>query len=347
MLDRVQLKYEAKAITKNARESAYVFTLIYLAIGLVLDGIDYLVSGSPQTEVYGYLADYMPEAAVYLRGTEPILHLPAPAVWFVSIVISLVTAVLGAGYILYTMNVRKGLITPYTTLFDGFLFAGKIILLEIVQYIFVFLWSLLFIIPGIIAGYRYRFALYNLCENPEMGVMEALNKEATYGLADEMDKHIAGMAATREAVKYASSATSITKSNVLEEIDKALEKLYGNNVKPNGKIMMEVPPWFYMRLKQAYTALDTDNSKMLENGRVGKYGNVIVKMSNNVDVDSSANSLITVHTDKAVAFVNPMTHVEAYRPEKGFSDAVKGFVLYQAKIVRPKELVVLNCKAGV
>lgn len=175
MLDRVQLKYEAKAITKNARESAYVFTLIYLAIGLVLDGIDYLVSGSPQAEVYGYLADYMPEAAVYLRGTEPILHLPAPAVWFVSIVISLVTAVLGAGYILYTMNVRKGLITPYTTLFDGFLFAGKIILLEIVQYIFVFLWSLLFIIPGIIAGYRYRFALYNLCENPEIGVMEALN----------------------------------------------------------------------------------------------------------------------------------------------------------------------------
>ena len=58
----------------------------------------------------------------------------------------------------------------------------------------------------------------------------------------------------------------------------------------SGQIMMEVPPWFYMRLKQAYTARDTDNSKMLENGRVGKYGNVIVKMSNNVAVDSSANS---------------------------------------------------------
>lgn len=178
------------------------------------------------------------------------------------------------------------------------------------------------------------------------GVMEALNAEATYGLADEMDKHISSMAASREAVKYASSATAITKENVLDEIDKALEKLYANNVKPNGKIMMEVPPWFYMRLKQAYTALDTDNSKMLENGRVGRYGNVIVKMSNNVAVDSSANSLIMIHTDKAIAFVNPMTHTEAYRPEKLFSDAVKGFVLYQAKIVRPKELIVLNCKAG-
>lgn len=178
------------------------------------------------------------------------------------------------------------------------------------------------------------------------GVMEALNAEATYGLADEMDKHIASMAAAREAVKHAGSATAITKSNVLNEIDKGLEKLYANNVKPNGKIMMEVPPWFYMRLKTAYTALDTDNSKMLENGRVGRYGNIIVKMSNNVAADSSGNSLIMIHTDKAIAFANPMTHTEAYRPEKGFSDAVKGFVLYQAKIVRPKELIVLNVKAG-
>ncbi len=178
------------------------------------------------------------------------------------------------------------------------------------------------------------------------GVMEALNAEATYGLADEMDKHIASMAAAREAVKVAGSATAITKSNVLDEIDKGLEKLYANNVKPNGKIMMEVPPWFYMRLKAAYTALDTDNSKMLENGRVGRYGNIIVKMSNNVASDSSGNSLIMIHTDKAIAFANPMTHTEAYRPEKGFSDAVKGFVLYQAKIVRPKELIVLNVKAG-
>ena len=43
------------------------------------------------------------------------------------------------------------------------------------QYIFIFLWTLLFIIPGFIAAYRYRFAVYNLCENPDMGVMEAIN----------------------------------------------------------------------------------------------------------------------------------------------------------------------------
>lgn len=173
MLDRVQLKMEAKAITKNARVSAYLFTLLYLAIALVLDGLDWLVSGGTRNDVVTYMESYMGvDVSVYLNSP---LSLPAAASGFISIVVGLVAVVLSAGYILYAMSVRKGLETPYSTMFDGFLFAGKIILLSIVQYIFIFLWSLLFIIPGIIAGYRYRFALYNLCENPEMGVMEALN----------------------------------------------------------------------------------------------------------------------------------------------------------------------------
>ena len=172
MLDRVQLKMEARAITKNARVSAYLFTLLYLAIGLVLDSLDWLTSGS--SDVIVYMETYMPEVDVSFYPTSP-LSLPPVVSGFISIVTGLVAVVLSAGYILYAMSVRKGLETPYATMFDGFLFAGKIILLSIVQYIFIFLWSLLFIIPGIIAGYRYRFALYNLCENPEMGVMEALN----------------------------------------------------------------------------------------------------------------------------------------------------------------------------
>lgn len=175
------------------------------------------------------------------------------------------------------------------------------------------------------------------------GVMEALNAEATQGLANEMDVHIASMATAREAVKHASVAEVVTAANVLKTIDNALVKLYTNDVKPTAKITITVPPWYYMLVKQAYTALDTDNSKMLENGRVGRYGNVVVKMSNNVAKSGGADQIM-LRTNKAVAFCNPMTHSEAYRPEDGFSDAVKGFVLYQAKIVRPKELIVLNVK---
>jgi len=178
------------------------------------------------------------------------------------------------------------------------------------------------------------------------GIMEALSKETSEGLADEMDKYVADLAKADEAVLHTEAPTQITKANVIETIDEALVRLYANDVKPTSKITLTVPPWFYMILKQRYVDLDTDNSDMLKNGKVGRYGNVIVKMSNNVSSATQSGhdaSLIQLKTDRAIAFANPMTHVEPYRPEKSFSDAVKGFVLFDGKIVRPKEMIVLNC----
>lgn len=178
------------------------------------------------------------------------------------------------------------------------------------------------------------------------GVMEALQSEASQGVANKMDAMIAAQALNKMARLHSSGAVTLTKDNVLLEIDKALAMLYENDVSLDSKIVVTVPPWMYILAKQAYVDLDTDNSKMLKNGRVGRYGNATIKMSNNVAKSSSGESRVMVRTDKAIAFANPMTHVEPYRPEKGFSDAVKGFVLYDSKIVRPKELVVMNVKAG-
>jgi len=177
------------------------------------------------------------------------------------------------------------------------------------------------------------------------GLMEALNKESSEGCADEMDKYIASLGGSVDAIKYAASSVKVDTTNILAQIDLALQGLYEKNVKPNAKITLTCPPRFYFILKQAYQALDTDNSKILENGKVGKYGNVIVKMSNNVfTANGGVEDRIMIRTDKAVAFVNPMTHIEPYRPELKFSDAIKGFVLFDAKIVRPKELIVMNVK---
>lgn len=175
------------------------------------------------------------------------------------------------------------------------------------------------------------------------GVMDALSKETSEGLANEMDKFIAGLAKDKMAVKDEATAYQVTADNVLLKIDDALRKLYENDVKPTTNITLTVSPQFYMILKQAYVKLDTDNSDMLKNGKVGRYGNVLIKMSNNI-ARSTDGELLQLKTDRAIAFVNPMTHTEAYRPENQFSDAVKGFVLYDGKIVRPKEMIVMNVK---
>ena len=179
MPNRIELKKSARATTRSARASAYVFTLIYLVLTAVLNGVNsYMI---PSDQLVIFTGDRFIRVSEYLPFSHP--PFPAFAVLFVSVLVWLLSSVLAAGWVLYHQGVRRGQTMPYSSLFDGFGFTGKIILLHLVMGLFVFLWTLLLVIPGIIAIYRYRFALYNLCENPEMGVMEAirLSKQQTMG----------------------------------------------------------------------------------------------------------------------------------------------------------------------
>ena len=179
MPNRIELKKSARATTRSARVYAYVFTLIYLVLTAVLNGVNsYMI---PSDQLVIFTGDRFIRVSEYLPFSHP--PFPAFAVLFVSVLVWLLSSVLAAGWVLYHQGVRRGQTMPYSSLFDGFGFTGKIILLHLVMGLFVFLWTLLLVIPGIIAIYRYRFALYNLCENPEMGVMEAirLSKQQTMG----------------------------------------------------------------------------------------------------------------------------------------------------------------------
>lgn len=177
------------------------------------------------------------------------------------------------------------------------------------------------------------------------GVMEALELETSEGLADEVDKYVASFAVDSSVAKLSANAIVVTKDNILGTLDSAIQKLYENDVKATTKIVVTISPRFYTLFKQAYIDKDTDNSEMMKNGRVAKYGNVIVKMSNNVHkTDSGATDNIMIRTQRAIAFAKPLTHTEAYRPEKKFADAVKGFILFDAKVVRPKEVININVK---
>lgn len=162
-IDRKGLKADVKELLRTAQVSPKGMTALYLGLGLLLSLVNRLAG----------------------RGSESGFD---PVVLFVTILTSLLSAVLGVGFVLYCMAIRRGERAAYLTLFDGFTFVGKIIALELLMSLFIMLWSMLFIIPGIVAGYRYRFALYNLCENPGIGVMEALDmsKRQTWGYKGQL-----------------------------------------------------------------------------------------------------------------------------------------------------------------
>lgn len=61
-------------------------------------------------------------------------------------------------------------------LFDGFKNFSSAFVLMILVTVFIFLWSLLLLIPGIIAAYRYSMSFYILNDNPQMSAKEALEE---------------------------------------------------------------------------------------------------------------------------------------------------------------------------
>lgn len=160
-IDRPQLKREVRSLLSGAWVNPKGMTVFYLMLLLVLNMVDTLAS------------DLLASGVVTT---------------FISILTSWMSVILTVGFTLYCMAICRRQRAEYLTLFDGFSFVGKIICLEILTYFFIYLWSMLFLIPGIIAAYRYRFALFNLCENPGISVMEALNlsKRQTLGYKGQL-----------------------------------------------------------------------------------------------------------------------------------------------------------------
>lgn len=74
---------------------------------------------------------------------------------------------------------------PYEVqdIFSGFTRFVPSFLLYLLSAVFVFLWSLLLIVPGIIAGLRYAMSFYIMNDHPELTAMEAIerSKQMMYG----------------------------------------------------------------------------------------------------------------------------------------------------------------------
>lgn len=78
------------------------------------------------------------------------------------------------GYNKYNLKLVRNERTDVSEVFQGFNLFGKALWLTIITGFFVYLWSLLLIIPGIIKGISYSMAPYILADNPQMTAREAL-----------------------------------------------------------------------------------------------------------------------------------------------------------------------------
>ncbi|AKN30459.1 hypothetical protein Ccar_06325 [Clostridium carboxidivorans P7] len=59
--------------------------------------------------------------------------------------------------------------------FKSFNLFGKLFLLELIKSLFIILWTLLLIVPGIIASLKYSMAYYIIIDNPDLSVTDAID----------------------------------------------------------------------------------------------------------------------------------------------------------------------------
>lgn len=96
----------------------------------------------------------------------------------------IVGSVVGAGYAKFNLDLVDGRENPeIATMFGYFKHWKTTTVASLLQTLYVMLWSLLFVIPGIYAGYGYAMTSYILAENPEISASEAIarSKEMMHG----------------------------------------------------------------------------------------------------------------------------------------------------------------------
>ena len=96
-----------------------------------------------------------------------------------SLLTLVLSPVLGLGCNHYFVELTRKNDLGFAGLFSRMRMFGKALWLYLRVFVQIFLWSLLLLIPGIVAAVRYSMAPYFLAENPEMTVSEALRRSKT------------------------------------------------------------------------------------------------------------------------------------------------------------------------
>ena len=204
MYNRGALKRRAKHLVRQGNPAVYMVTLVFFlattavseVVGLLLPNpvdqmttlynqwMNQIVNSGGQLSQGAVDAFYQQLWGLFQGPMASVAMLAALIIGFYSLVVQL-------GYCDYTLQVMRGQQGGgYGTLFSRFDLAGKVILLTILEAIFIFLWSCLFFIPGIVAAYRYRLSAYALLDDPDISPLEAIRRSKQMMMGRKMDLFI-------------------------------------------------------------------------------------------------------------------------------------------------------------
>lgn len=167
-IDRPALRREARELIRTASVPPLRFMALFLLLCLLLDAVS--------TAAGWFFRQLAPYDLSAFPPVLPRLGTDTLSLLFVSILTMLLATVLRAGFLGYCLGVHRGKPMPYTSLFDMFPFAGKVIFLAFLEGLLAGLGFMLFFFPGVYVLLVYSLALFHLCDDPDAGVFAAMRR---------------------------------------------------------------------------------------------------------------------------------------------------------------------------
>ncbi len=180
-----------------------------------------------------------------------------------------------------------------------------------------------------------------------VNVLDEAMKQAAWSLREYADRFLADrMVAAVPAGNIIGDPTPIvpTKDNAYEYLVDLGVLLDQGNTPTNDRFVI-VPAWFHgllLKDDRFVRSGTATGDRRLKNGEVGEAAGFTILKSNNVPETEGEEYKIIAGHSYATTYVEQILDVQTYKPEKRFSDAVKGLHVYGAKVVRAQCLAMLT-----
>jgi uncharacterized membrane protein len=171
----IQPNYELRACSRQQLKGVWLsMALAFIVYGLIYAVPSYIASISDYWNIYSYFLDGSYFDYDFYDDYNGNYSLVRMMIFYVAILLTYGAFALGfAGYFLKRI---RGEEIALKNIFDGFKRFWPALSLNFLEFLFIMLWSFLFIIPGIIKTFSYSMAYYIMYDDPEISALDAITK---------------------------------------------------------------------------------------------------------------------------------------------------------------------------
>ena len=173
---RQHLKFIARGYLAHAKPNAMLVGLAGLGIYALLSILDSEITNAAAANqiIADAYQQYMnhnnfEHLLNTINSTQPTLVQS-----LLSALLSVMMLMISTGIVIYVITEARYHKGSYGNLFDGLPILMRVLWYQIITTVYIALWSMLLLVPGIIASYRYRQGLYILLDHPEMSITECI-----------------------------------------------------------------------------------------------------------------------------------------------------------------------------